>query len=212
MCKSAPLFCALLLSLSARRAWIEICKAWIINLDNSVALRKESVDRNAPRWTYCLPARVALRKESVDRNTGGSDPTIAVSVALRKESVDRNSAVKRWAYCNVMSLSARRAWIEISGMTCKETGITPSLSARRAWIEIFFYKVLCIHRVRSLSARRAWIEITIILSCTLTTSVALRKESVDRNKSLPPVSRVALVALRKESVDRNNGHFSGAAP
>ena len=27
--------------------------------------------------------------------------------------MDRNSAVKRWAYCNVMSLSARRAWIEI---------------------------------------------------------------------------------------------------
>ena len=37
----------------------------------------------------------------------------ALKVALRKESVDRNSVGKRLAYCNVMSLSARRAWIEI---------------------------------------------------------------------------------------------------
>ena len=57
-------------------------------------------------------------------------------VALRKESVDRNSiALASFRACT-MSLSARRAWIEISGMACKETGITPSLSARRAWIEI----------------------------------------------------------------------------
>ena len=36
-----------------------------------VALRKESVDRNAEDWLNagCLP-RVALRKESVDRNFG----------------------------------------------------------------------------------------------------------------------------------------------
>ena len=46
MRKSAPLFCALLLSLSARRAWIEITDP--INLSDipPVALRKESVDRN----------------------------------------------------------------------------------------------------------------------------------------------------------------------
>ena len=57
-----------------------------------VALRKESVDRNA-----CdIPAsqnkhKVALRKESVDRNNAG-----ALSYDEEKES-----------------LSARRAWIEI---------------------------------------------------------------------------------------------------
>ena len=56
-----------------------------------------------------------------------------------------------------MSLSARRAWIEIviSAMTGQ---ISVSLSARRAWIEICRvppWKVLCL--------------------------VALRKESVDRN-------------------------------
>ena len=68
MRKSAPLFCALLLSLSARRAWIEIGNSCTQALPEKVALRKESVDRNQ----VCTIARgllqVALRKESVDRN------------------------------------------------------------------------------------------------------------------------------------------------
>ena len=34
-------------SLSARRAWIEIRNIWYSSHDGSVALRKESVDRNA---------------------------------------------------------------------------------------------------------------------------------------------------------------------
>ena len=34
------------LSLSARRAWIEMKKRWMKNLLLMVALRKESVDRN----------------------------------------------------------------------------------------------------------------------------------------------------------------------
>ena len=81
MRKSAPLFCALLLSLSARRAWIEIeeqieqdstpeslsaRRAWIemkkitITVDEgTVALRKESVDRNTQRRDF---KRIALRR------------------------------------------------------------------------------------------------------------------------------------------------------
>ena len=56
------------MSLSARRAWIEICYLDNIEITQAVALRKESVDRNQrihleKRWL-----RVALRKESVDRN------------------------------------------------------------------------------------------------------------------------------------------------
>ena len=47
MRKSAPLFCALLLSLSARRAWIEILEHLRGADYVFVALRKESVDRNA---------------------------------------------------------------------------------------------------------------------------------------------------------------------
>ena len=57
------------MSLSARRAWIEI-PGFGVEIDGvSVALRKESVDRNIRR---CLMSvvflLVALRKESVDRN------------------------------------------------------------------------------------------------------------------------------------------------
>ena len=50
----------------------------------------------------------------MDRNiTDNSNRHSELTVALRKESVDRNSVGKCLAYCNVMSLSARRAWIEI---------------------------------------------------------------------------------------------------
>ena len=55
----------------------------------------------------------------------------------------------------------------------------------------------------SLSARRAWIEIVMQEIAQQRKQVALRKESVDRNKC--PIGRikVCIVALRKESVDRN---------
>ena len=124
------------LSLSARRAWIEILIVISQASHDCVALRKESVDRNRflsdlrPMYRRSLSARrawiemrrismlcrcvsVALRKESVDRNFSLQAIVYAHSVALRKESVDRNTgrhSSRRFAY---MSLSARRAWIEI---------------------------------------------------------------------------------------------------
>ena len=56
-------------SLSARRAWIEIFYYADKDCDWVVALRKESVDRNALMLSYTIgPPSVALRKESVDRN------------------------------------------------------------------------------------------------------------------------------------------------
>jgi len=104
----------------------------------AVALRKESVDRNASfNTTAGTLFRVALRKESVDRNIQVilMDPYY-IQVALRKESVDRNLCplLMFWLFRHValrkesvdrnilsttllimpmMSLSARRAWIEI---------------------------------------------------------------------------------------------------
>ena len=80
-----------------------------------------------------------------------------------------------------LSLSARRAWIEIS--TCPGSWIlAPSLSARRAWIEICYVDPVPVNY-----------------------KVALRKESVDRNKpySVRDITGTS-VALRKESVDRNS--------
>ena len=61
---------------------------------------------------------VALRKESVDRNVRNAQGIGVITVALRKESVDRNFP---WAWMgglNFESLSARRAWIEIGGYGC----------------------------------------------------------------------------------------------
>ena len=56
-------------------------------------------------------------------------------VALRKESVDRNAYILGIPKVSVLSLSARRAWIEID-MSAAWNRFTQSLSARRAWIEI----------------------------------------------------------------------------
>ena len=79
-------------SLSARRAWIEILTFPGFGMEIDVALRKESVDRNMPRDN--LVNGVGL-------------------VALRKESVDRNKYVVQCRKVMGVSLSARRAWIEI---------------------------------------------------------------------------------------------------
>ena len=78
-------------SLSARRAWIEIVYGLALSAAVAVALRKESVDRNAGITSIFSNRVVALRKESVDRNVNVLDP------AKHKKR----------------SLSARRAWIEI---------------------------------------------------------------------------------------------------
>ena len=56
-----------------------------------------------------------------------------------------------------------------------------SLSARRAWIEIGLSFARKIRYVASLSARRAWIEIRQQPAGDRQRTVALRKESVDRN-------------------------------
>ena len=60
-----------------------------------------------------------------------------------------------------------------------------SLSARRAWIEIINNNYNDLTRPSSLSARRAWIEIWWLRCWQLAARVALRKESVDRNRPVP---------------------------
>ena len=58
---------------------------------------------------------VALRKESVDRNSKCCFVILlVVRVALRKESVDRNGFGAKLVHSFLSSLSARRAWIEMS--------------------------------------------------------------------------------------------------
>ena len=57
------------MSLSARRAWIEIVPLSLVVFSIVVALRKESVDRNSVIIHIMQNRWVALRKESVDRNS-----------------------------------------------------------------------------------------------------------------------------------------------
>ena len=59
-----------------------------------------------------------------------------------------------------------------------------SLSARRAWIEITMEEDMILEEQQSLSARRAWIEMIFLLFQLNLQRVALRKESVDRNVNL----------------------------
>ena len=72
------------------------------------------MDRNLSPVKRGFGDRVALRKESVDRNEHAKKRMDDPTVALRKESVDRNIR-NRLNYTKLAkSLSARRAWIEIS--------------------------------------------------------------------------------------------------
>ena len=78
-------------SLSARRAWIEICP-----------VRRKKIGR------LSLSARRAWI-EIVEFHLYAASGV----VALRKESVDRNSMAAVCQIVSSKSLSARRAWIEI---------------------------------------------------------------------------------------------------
>ena len=103
------------MSLSARRAWIEI---YIIKITEkhprgSLSARRAWIEIYIGPLIFSVQA-VALRKESVDRNT----------VAEDKRETTRES------------LSARRAWIEMLLTSCCPRSAVMSLSARRAWIEI----------------------------------------------------------------------------
>ena len=83
---------------------------------------------------------------------------MCLAVALRKESVDRNGPAGAYPLRRPGSLSARRAWIEMTSVR-EVFANFESLSARRAWIEIIV-GVLATLVTASLSARRAWIEMT----------------------------------------------------
>ena len=75
-------------------------------------------------------------------------------VALRKESVDRNNSLESKQIDPSVSLSARRAWIEIV-ITAMTSQISVSLSARRAWIEIVTKTPIgCVYMCRSPQGER----------------------------------------------------------
>ena len=101
------------MSLSARRAWIEILASRLTDMSDAVALRKESVDRNL----YY-----------------GDDLTFSDgSLSARRAWIE----IVAWLDYSekLLSLSARRAWIEMTNPKNRKWR-SESLSARRAWIEI----------------------------------------------------------------------------
>ena len=78
-------------------------------------------------------------------------------VALRKESVDRNIRTCANGSICVMSLSARRAWIELSFWYSSR--IIMSVALRKESVDRNKLNLpLQICGPESLSARRAWIE------------------------------------------------------
>ena len=120
-------YLALIRSLSARRAWIEIT-------DMSDAWH---------RFT------VALRKESVDRNITQIKTVTGCVVALRKESVDRNGVEIDGVSYDVWSLSARRAWIEIT--TYFETSSIEDVALRKESVDRNSTYVIRLPRVQGRS-------------------------------------------------------------
>ena len=94
----------------------------------------------------------------MDRNTSFCSASLFDLVALRKESVDRNSCLSRYDNLHQRSLSARRAWIEITNSL--DDILAGVVALRKESVDRNYYADKDCDWVRvSLSARRAWIEI-----------------------------------------------------
>ena len=84
--------------------------------EDAIPIKFVSYAQKCP--TVLCTFAVALRKESVDRNFSALSYSLpALKVALRKESVDRNYKERPGQKARPKSLSARRAWIEITYVT-----------------------------------------------------------------------------------------------
>ena len=101
--------------------------------EDAIPIKFVSYAQKCP--TVLCTFAVALRKESVDRNALVMKRIKTIKVALRKESVDRNLTILNLVSMIGVSLSARRAWIEMIRLQ-QAVNDMRSLSARRAWIEI----------------------------------------------------------------------------
>ena len=132
---------AFLRSLSARRAWIEMVSALIIQSRlRSVALRKESVDRNAGGLLGC--------------------DSLLASLSARRAWIEIRKNPLRIKLLT-LSLSARRAWIEIAGAGI--VGNTDVVALRKESVDRnYFPSSYLVWDAKSLSARRAWIEIMLL--------------------------------------------------
>ena len=124
--------------------------------EDAIPIKFVSYAQKCPTVLYTFA--VALRKESVDRNA----LSLLIyrqkyGVALRKESVDRNSTGPASLTACTMSLSARRAWIEIADVYYQANAVDVAL--RKESVDRNRRSALALSLASlSLSARRAWIE------------------------------------------------------
>ena len=94
----------------------------------------------------------------MDRNNTDRYGLVYDRVALRKESVDRNITNELLTALKTMSLSARRAWIEIFAVI--SLIYQQAVALRKESVDRNHAADISASReARSLSARRAWIEI-----------------------------------------------------
>ena len=150
------------MSLSSRRAWIEIIGAWecIYGVSGRSPHGERGLKSDFDKITcFKRLCKVALLTESVDWNINCyTEPLKSWFVALLTESVDWNQKIVNRTNKAPTSLSSRRAWIEMS-LKLETKFLVASLSSRRAWIEIMVQAKFWIDHRKSLSSRRAWIEI-----------------------------------------------------
>ena len=131
---------AVLPSLSARRAWIEIALLSVhVGHNASLSARRAWIEILVCAIPAQFLASLSARRAWIEIYRAGW-PSLSMRVALRKESVDRNVIGFYVFLCQNRSLSARRAWIEI-GQRSISTVQLMSLSARRAWIEILWIRL-----------------------------------------------------------------------
>ena len=96
--------------------------------------------------------------------------------------MDRNICSRIFALTYIWSLSARRAWIEITFAGAVNPLACVALRKESVDRNLLSRHLGSIPKL-SLSARRAWIEIAGTMGkSNRAINVALRKESVDRNK------------------------------
>ena len=139
------------------------------------------MDRNIKNGVcYFFACSVALRKESVDRNYNKSTLLHLHIVALRKESVDRNLSMGLDGRFKLWSLSARRAWIEMflrfRFFEFAEVALRKESVDRNYIIKVTRNTPAAVAlRKESVDRNNA------LLSRFGSNLVALRKESVDRN-------------------------------
>ena len=152
-------------SLSSRRAWIEM-----VSTENSYALYVSRSPHGERGLKY-------TRRKATTRTPSRRSPH--GERGLKSIELSQGATAS-------MSLSSRRAWIEIPSMRrsawttrrrsphgerglklqCGERGVEHrrSLSSRRAWIEMRNTLARAVSGA-SLSSRRAWIEILVSMSC-----------------------------------------------